>query len=289
MAKCALCMKEKELMQSHIIPKFIGKWLKETSATGYLRQAVNPNKRQQDLGKIELLCHECEEKFSSYEKNFAENIFTPFQNGQKEFHYDEWLVKFIISINWRVAVTESGENRSNMPEHLLKELDIAIEAWRKFLNDECTNRGGYTHHMFFLDTIQSVSSGMEVLDHTNWYLLRTVDGTTAYSSEVVFVYSKLPGVIIVSHIQPENMKGWSRTRVSNKGNLKIPQAISVEGFGDFLNHRIRETNRLTSEMSELQRQKIGQNVKNDLEKLHNSKSFEAIQADLFLKGINSED
>lgn len=39
---CALCGKNAELRESHLIPKFVGEWIKRTSATGYLRQVVNP-------------------------------------------------------------------------------------------------------------------------------------------------------------------------------------------------------------------------------------------------------
>ena len=41
---CALCHESKELKESHFIPKFVGKWLKKTSATGYLRNVDNINK-----------------------------------------------------------------------------------------------------------------------------------------------------------------------------------------------------------------------------------------------------
>jgi hypothetical protein len=41
---CALCQDETNLKESHLIPKFVGKWLKRTSATGYLRDIDNINK-----------------------------------------------------------------------------------------------------------------------------------------------------------------------------------------------------------------------------------------------------
>ena len=52
---CALCKDETNLKESHLIPKFVGKWLKRTSATGYLRDIKNINKRQQDIFKEYLL------------------------------------------------------------------------------------------------------------------------------------------------------------------------------------------------------------------------------------------
>ena len=40
--QCKLCLEN-----SHIIPSFAGNYLKATSATGYLRDAVKPNVRRQ--------------------------------------------------------------------------------------------------------------------------------------------------------------------------------------------------------------------------------------------------
>src|SRR3989338_3970148 len=51
-------------LTAHFIPKFVFDWIKKTSATGYLRQAININKRLQDGAKEKFLCLECENKFS---------------------------------------------------------------------------------------------------------------------------------------------------------------------------------------------------------------------------------
>ncbi len=64
---CSLCGEDKELRASHIIPKFVGKWLKKTSATGYMVSRLEPAKRVQDLPTSPLLCSDCEERFSKAE------------------------------------------------------------------------------------------------------------------------------------------------------------------------------------------------------------------------------
>lgn len=74
---CALCNQESELRESHIIPKFVFDYIKETSATGYLRNVTSINRRLQDGPKRKLLCHDCEQKFSIAEKYFAETVFSP--------------------------------------------------------------------------------------------------------------------------------------------------------------------------------------------------------------------
>ena len=64
---CALCGQQKDLRKSHIVPRFVGKWLKSTSATGFLRGVKNPELRLQDLPTLPLLCGDCEQIFSKLE------------------------------------------------------------------------------------------------------------------------------------------------------------------------------------------------------------------------------
>jgi len=46
---CALCDREQvALKESHSIPRFVYQWLKDTSATPYLRCSDNVNAREQD-------------------------------------------------------------------------------------------------------------------------------------------------------------------------------------------------------------------------------------------------
>ena len=94
MGKCALCGEDKELQLSHIIPKFIGKYLKNTSI-GNIRSHENPNRIAQDIEKHYMLCHDCEELFSASERYFANTVFYPYKRDKHEtFNYDEKLFLF---------------------------------------------------------------------------------------------------------------------------------------------------------------------------------------------------
>ena len=77
---CGLCSDNGEILESHIVPKFIYKWIKDTSLTGYLRNLKEPNIRRQDGLKMYLLCGACERKFSESEKWFSEKIFKNLNN-----------------------------------------------------------------------------------------------------------------------------------------------------------------------------------------------------------------
>ena len=101
MSKCALCGEDKELQLSHIIPKFVGKYLKKTSI-GKIRSQQNPNRTLQDIEKHYLLCHDCEELFSASERYFANTVFYPYKKEKLAiFGYDKRLFYFITSLSWR--------------------------------------------------------------------------------------------------------------------------------------------------------------------------------------------
>lgn len=98
MAICKLCGKEATLQSSHIIPKFVFKWMKSTGSQ-YFREGIRPNARAQDGQKVELLCFSCEQLIGASEKWFAEHIFYDFLTDKKEvFVYQEHLPKFMASL-----------------------------------------------------------------------------------------------------------------------------------------------------------------------------------------------
>lgn len=96
--------------------------------------ANNPNKAYQDGLKIPLLGWKAEQEFAKREKWFAENIFTPFINGQlinRKIEYNEQLYYFCISLLWRV-LKFTKENIKG--DHERRKCDEALEEWQSFLN-----------------------------------------------------------------------------------------------------------------------------------------------------------
>jgi hypothetical protein len=110
---CPLCCKEAELRNSHIVPSFFGAYLKETSATGYLRAAAAPNIRAQDLVKERLLCDACEGRFSVWEKEFKEKAFLDIQDDRfAGIRYGTWLLPFLVSLSSLTPEDQDGGIRA---------------------------------------------------------------------------------------------------------------------------------------------------------------------------------
>ena len=228
---CALCKQKSTLRESHIIPNFVGKWLKE-SGTGFLVSAQDGSKRVQDITKTYLLCDDCEKKFSKFERYFANKIFHPFHKQQiRMFEYDKNLELFIISLSWRV-LKMTCENFKLRNPHLGLFIDKAEIHWREFLIGNRQTINPYENHLVFLDYAKN---GTRIPPKFNWYALRAVDYTiVSYDKNRILVYVKLPWMIFVSTINPTILDDWYGTKINEKGKTNRTQSIKDGAFGQFL-------------------------------------------------------
>ena len=129
--QCALCHEEAPLHESHIIPRFAVKWLKESDLTRYLRRIDQPNLRSQDGMKPKLLCTNCEKKFSRWEKSVREEVFAPVVAGDPCDSYSDKTALCALSIAWRTGVFIARERvEEKEPEHQrrLKAMEEELEA-----------------------------------------------------------------------------------------------------------------------------------------------------------------
>jgi hypothetical protein len=254
MSLCALCGEEKPLCESHIIPNFIAKWLKESSATGYIRLREEPNLRVQDIYKTPILCNECEQLFSTFEKKFSENIFIPFHKGETTFRYEEWLQLFSISLAWRVI--EVCKNNSCYSD----------------IYDEL-----YDHHILFnYPWVQDIP-GVNIPEKFNWYHLRSIDLTIATSkSGTIFTYVQIAGIIICSLISPPNNPDWENTIILNKGVIDTKSSRQPpERFVDFYIDRSKFA--LDWQINEKQQENVKKSMIKNIERLEKSHSLQVHQ------------
>jgi hypothetical protein len=268
---CALCGEEKKLCKSHIIPKFVFDWIKKTSATGYLRQISNINKRIQDCTKEELLCIDCETKFSRYERYFADKIFYPYLiKDQKSFDYDETLQKFLISVSWRLLKKDLEGFKKFQPE-MAKYAEETEQYWKEILlNDNLDEK--YEHHMLLLDCIEE--NNVDNPKDFNIYVLRGTDGTLVSDKTEVYLFIKFPSILFISSIYPKSVKkNWENTLIEKSGTIgKKTPVINDPKFGSFLLDRVNLVTE--SKLSTQQNKKIEKTMLKDLNKVKNSKSYE---------------
>ena len=227
---CALCGRSGDLKASHIIPKFVGKWIKDTSATGFLASATD-GARVQDLPTFRLLCSDCEQRFSRLEKPFADKIFYPFNNsGDSRLEYGSWLEPFAVSLGWRVLKAGYEVVKSKHPA-LYSQMAQAEATWREFLLGDRQTVSPYESHLFFLDSMKTAADAPEKFA---WYSRRAAGwGVFAHNNRIL-TYANLSGMALVTSIHPKVLKGWKGTRINQSGVIASSHTIDDDEFCRFL-------------------------------------------------------
>ena len=264
------------LQKSHIFPKFVVDWLKETG-TGYLRHATRVNRREQDASKERMLCVNCEQRFSASESYFAAHVFQPVLQGATRIAYDTRLFYFLISVLWRVAQVNLPKVRQK-GNRFLATMEAAEQEWRRFLlGDGSLDRFGHVH-IFVFDIAENpppIAKGYNV------YCARALDGTFFNNEESCYVYAKFARFLCVAILTPYDEGQWINTRIVNEpSTLRIPQELRDTFVGNFTVHRAKTIAEIVeSKMSARQNKIIEEHAFRNVDRIANSDLARAAFAD----------
>ena len=271
---CALCGRNGDLQASHIIPKFVVKWLKDTSATRALARINGNNvEHAQDIPTYRMLCSSCEQRFSSLEKQFAEKIFYPFHKNDdnRRLEYGSWLERFAISLGWRVLRMEYEAFKSNHPK-FGPQIEAAEATWREFLLSNRQAVHPYESHLLILGSVDNDTDGIH--EKTTWYMRRSADCTVGISDTRIFTYAKLADMVFVTALQPNVLKGWTGTRINKSGAIASPHTIEDGDFGGFLQSRVELTFPPTLRPSPARERRFQKAVQKDSKRVLESDSIQ---------------
>jgi hypothetical protein len=272
---CKLCGANGPLIFSHIVPAFVIRWLKKTSATGYLRSLQSGERLQEGMREY-LLCAGCEQRLGRHEKRFAEQIFLPYQKRPQPqtFAYEEWLRRFIVGLHWRVLALLPQSSSS-----VAQSCVAAEQEWRQYLLEQSPNPGTAEFHIHFVDVVAHTTFVLP--KKFNWYMARSIDASPIYNEQGdVGVYVKLPRIITVSFIKLQNQRDhWQGTMLAANGTLTIPQQVSVPIFGQLLLERATLLDNARPMLTERQKVKIQRQAEAQPETILNSDSFRVHVAD----------
>lgn len=282
--ECKLCGQAGELKLSHFIPKFVGKWVKDTSATGFIRFNGDINKRQQDIAKDYWLCGNCEQLFSCWEREFANKIFYPFVKGEKDTAlYGEWLAKFCASLSWRTLSYLRHLNNRTEGEQDEKE-KRALTSLASFMLGGVGNPGVYEQHIFPLEPIDSTNTDVPI--NINRYFLRNMHmDILAGTSGELLIYTKLPKFIVLGLAGHPQSKQMRASRVSVGGGKISPSSYYwPDGFAAYLFGKAEEVSRLYRKMSPAQHSIIEKSLVSAPERAASSGTIEAFNYDYEMFG-----
>ena len=278
---CRLCNSEAVLKESHFIPKFIGKWVKKTGITGYIRESNEVHKRAQDIAKEHWLCGACELLFSQWEREFANKVFYPFADkGDSVANYDEWMSKLCASLSWRtLTYTRSKNNREHKSEEYNKSLDDAELHLRKFLLGEEKNLNQYEQHVFPLERIESTTeTGLP--PNINRYFLRTMSMDIIGNSTDLYIYTKLPCFIILGVIKAKNLSKMRSSRIAIKhGTISPRKYWWPDGFINYIVEKAQAVSDAYDKIPKKHKDSFDEYIRNNPERAVNSKLTEAFMYD----------
>jgi hypothetical protein len=218
---CKLCGKSAALLQSHVMPAFVFKWLKEA---GHIRFAETPNRRTQDGHKRGWLCRECEDILNSGETPFANKIFHPYDADPKiKVRYHEWMLLFCASIAWRTLLYMREESHlADLSQRHIVLADEALQTWSRFLLGKYKHTGIFEIHLLPLGEI-GTCKGINLSPNINRYFLRGVDMDIGSSSSVCFSYSKLGPFAIFGFIEKQQQPLWKGSKISERHGWFSPR------------------------------------------------------------------
>ena len=216
--KCYLCNGEGPLCRSHIIPKFVGEWLKATNATGRLRDTTSPNRLLQDLPWRHMLCKACEERFAPCEAETRANLFMPLHERKSErFRYGPMFLQFAVSVLWRSLIFLRGEGNLGALGDL-PEMASAEKVWRAFLLGHVRTVAPHDVHAFHMDAPPPDPKYQELPSNLARYMLRSVGMSTRRGDDWGYLFVKVARInIFGTVVAGSQRKLWKNSKLHTSG------------------------------------------------------------------------
>ncbi|MEA3031273.1 MAG: hypothetical protein QOG13_2598 [Sphingomonadales bacterium] len=281
---CKFCGQVAELRESHILPAFVYRWLRARSGSGHIRDTENPNLRVQDGLKLHWLCNECEGLFSRFETAFATKVFHPWHKGNHHIEYREWLLKFCVSVSWRVLEYALAHGRGHdYSDEQRKLLVKAEQRWKAFLKGQAPHPGKFEQHLLIFDLVESTTI-TDLPQNFNRFMMGAVTLDIVGSERSMMTYAKLGRFTIFGMIQ-KGPNEWDGTKVHvNHGTLRAGKTVLPNGLLDLFREKAALASGATEAMSPTQRSKVDAHVRKNLDQFLASEQFASIAADARMFG-----
>lgn len=283
--QCALCSASYEPREeSHIVPKFVYRWLKVSSTTEFMRFGPEMNRRAQDGIKDYFLCEKCEDRFGAHESTFAAEIFHPFvDNNYHEADYAGWMLKFAVSVSWRLlAYGNERRGLSHFRGRHTAAVTETLQTWQEYLLDCRDDVGEHQIHLLPLSGIVEHSAS-GVPKSINRYLRRAVEIDVGVSDTEAFTYCKLGPMIFIGLITYPDLTHWKGTKISHSGRFPPRDFVAPGQYQDFIFMRSRRLEELESQLSERQLAKINESYEKKIDRFEKSDTYKALLMDLDLE------
>ena len=242
-----------------------------------------PNRRVQDGWKKRWLCSSCENLLGAAERQFAQQVFKPVvEDRLKNIEYGPWLLKFCVSVSWRVLCYFQDTN--NFDDYSWEDkalLDNAAIAWRDYLlgqNADVPN--AFCQHLYVVPGVSSAK--YEMAPNLNRYVLRHIAADIVRGGHQHIAYVKLPRIFILGVLHDERPNEWRGTVVHSDGGT-IPHDQRVpDAFYDYVNEKSKHAGVISRSISDRQKTKVLADLYSDPVRVGESDTLTALQRDIVL-------
>lgn len=252
---CRLCDADAELQESHIIPAFVFRWRKDTSPTPFMRASNQPERREQDGIKLHWLCRDCEQTLSNWERQFASKIFHPITtDGSQCISYSDWLLKFCVSISWRVLLLAKEKTSfADFSEAERLAAEAALHAWREVIRGRAPHPGPFEQHLLIVEDISSYC-GHTPPANINRYGMRSIEMDVGRSNELGFTFAKMGPFALLGFFYLPKPRQWKGGKVHVKRGQVGPTKYTLpRSFVEYLVQRARNYGAIMENLSARQR------------------------------------
>lgn len=233
MEPCKYCKEREAIENSHIIPSFIYKWLKDTSPTGFIRSTKEPNKREQDGHKSPLLCTECERAFSEIENSFKKETFSKMANYRKPcpkiLKISESTRQCMYVIAWRVLADSYYFPRENQ---------YTAEEFNKFpefldeIKELVEGKKSSKFRTHLIPCTREVLTKLELPQVEWFYYERSINAEPRIWDDWkrFLIYIKIPFAIVIFEIVPNDDDVWHGTQIEDTDNISLSEITSCPDY-----------------------------------------------------------
>ncbi len=182
-----LCQQQETIQNSHIVPRQVSQWIKETSPLGGLRDLEKPNLRQEDTQKSPLLCSDCEQRISVSEGNFAKEIFIPL-NDQGIPEITAWYLASTFAVSVGLACNRVFDGLRVKNAQVVPRVGGALQVSAIIFWAHACDTQPYSHHLFFDTQFRVVCMVRQA--HADYrYAHRTIDCAIPMVLSEVAIYA----------------------------------------------------------------------------------------------------
>lgn len=286
---CRLCENSSDLCESHILPKFVFRWLRKSSLTG-VRDSETPNLRVQDGWKRDFLCVACEALLNKYETPFAKHLFWPFHKRAasdplKAPDYRDWCLPFCVSVSWRVLrMAQEDGILPSLTQTQEAGVQSALDTWRDTLLNKRPHPGVHIQQLLPFGMVKEAPSEV-VSPYQNRYFLRTMQIDVLVDDDSVVVFSKLGRLAILGFVTPPS-RDWRTWDIHVKKGALPVKAHKVPHFMfEYLKAAADDYGAIHERMSDDQQAIARSGVQKSIDDEH--ESYLAFKADVRISGLST--